>query len=324
MSRGRLAALWLASFAFFFSFFLLLPTLPLYLRDLGASDGAIGLVMGCFALTSMVLRPWTGWGADRWGRRKLMNLTIFGYAAFSFLTGLSWDAWSFAGFQFVARTGWIDAAGLRVDYHVGIDGLSIWLVMLTTLIMPIALLASYTAITKRVRQYLVLMLILETGMIGVFVSLDLFLFYVFWEAMLIPMYFMIGLWGGGRRIYAAVKFVLYTLVGSLLLGLYDDDGRLDHVGFTSAIPAADKPALTARLEKLVGPPGFTGRAPGGPSRWSSERSRICSSSSSRRVKASRSLPSTRTRSTRVILWARSPPTTPGTRPRRPGRWARAR
>lgn len=72
MSRGRLAALWLASFAFFFSFFLLLPTLPLYLRDLGASDGAIGIVMGCFALTSMVLRPWTGWGADRWGRRPFM------------------------------------------------------------------------------------------------------------------------------------------------------------------------------------------------------------------------------------------------------------
>ncbi len=122
-----------------------------------------------------------------------------------------------AGYQFIARTKWIEAAGLNVDYHVGIDGLSIWLVMLTTLIVPIALLASYTAITKRVREYLVLMLILETGMIGVFCALDMFLFYVFWEVMLIPMYLIIGVWGGERRIYAAIKFVLYTMVGSLLM-----------------------------------------------------------------------------------------------------------
>ena len=122
-----------------------------------------------------------------------------------------------AGYQFIARAKWIEAAGLNVDYHVGIDGLSIWLVMLTTLIVPIALLASYTAITKRVREYLVLMLSLETGMIGVFCALDMFLFYVFWEVMLIPMYLIIGVWGGERRIYAAIKFVLYTMIGSLLM-----------------------------------------------------------------------------------------------------------
>jgi len=121
------------------------------------------------------------------------------------------------GYQFTAKANWINASGLRVDYSMGIDGLSVWLVLLTTLIMPIALLASYSAITKRVREYLVLMLVLETGMVGVFCALDMFLFYLFWEVMLIPMYLIIGVWGGERRIYAAIKFVLYTMVGSLLM-----------------------------------------------------------------------------------------------------------
>src|SRR4051812_13770825 len=90
------------------------------------------------------------------------------------------------GYQFQANVPWIGAGGLNVNYHVGVDGLSLWLVLLTTLIVPIALLASYGSITKRVREYLVLMLVLETGMVGVFCALDMFLFYLFWEVMLIP------------------------------------------------------------------------------------------------------------------------------------------
>jgi len=116
--------------------------------------------------------------------------------------------------QFLQKTPWIGA--LNVYYHVGVDGLSIWLVLLTTFLMPISVLASWH-VTKRVREYMIFMLILETGMIGVFVSLDMFLFYLFFEITLIPMYFLIGVWGGERRIYAAIKFFVYTMVGSLLM-----------------------------------------------------------------------------------------------------------
>ena len=116
--------------------------------------------------------------------------------------------------QFVEKSGWI---GLGIEYHLGIDGISLFLVLLTTFLMPIAILSSWTSIQDKVKEYLIFMLILETGVIGVFVSMNLFLFYVFWEAMLIPMYFLIGIWGGKRKIYATVKFVLYTMVGSLLM-----------------------------------------------------------------------------------------------------------
>ena len=102
-------------------------------------------------------------------------------------------------------------------YHVGVDGLSLWLVLLTTFLTPLALLGSWTSIQTRVKEFNVFMLLLEAGMIGVFVALDLFLFYMFWEAMLIPMYFLIGIWGHERRIYAAVKFFLYTMAGSVLM-----------------------------------------------------------------------------------------------------------
>ncbi len=130
--------------------------------------------------------------------------------------------------QFVEQRPWIPAWG--VSYHLGLDGLSLWLVLLTTFLTPLCLLGSWTSIEKRVREFVVFMLLLEAGMIGVFVSLDLFLFYVFWEAMLIPMYFLIGIWGHDRRIYAAVKFFLYTFAGSVLmlvafLVLYNAAGR---------------------------------------------------------------------------------------------------
>ncbi len=120
-----------------------------------------------------------------------------------------------AGFQFEEDTLWIPAWGIH--YHVGIDGISILLVLLTTLIMPIAILSSWTAIEDRLKEYMIFMLLLETAMVGVFVSLDLFLFYVFWEFSLVPMYFLVGVWGGPRRVYAAIKFFLYTMAGSILM-----------------------------------------------------------------------------------------------------------
>ncbi|MFY9573867.1 MAG: NADH-quinone oxidoreductase subunit M, partial [Blastocatellia bacterium] len=122
-----------------------------------------------------------------------------------------------AGLQFETNVEWINAFNLGVRYHVAIDGLSLWLVILTTLLVPLALLSSWNSIHKRLREFLVAMLALETGMLGVFVAMDMFLFYLFWEVMLVPMYLLIGVWGGERRIYAAVKFVIYTVVGSLLM-----------------------------------------------------------------------------------------------------------
>jgi len=120
-----------------------------------------------------------------------------------------------AGFQFETIKEWIPSIG--ASYHIGVDGISILLYMLTTFLMPITILSSWSAINKRVKEFMIAMLFLETGMLGVFVSLDLLLFYVFWEAMLIPMYLIIGVWGGPRRIYAAIKFVIYTMVGSVLM-----------------------------------------------------------------------------------------------------------
>jgi len=116
--------------------------------------------------------------------------------------------------QLVEKGAWI---GYGLKYHIGIDGLSLFLVLLTTFLMPIAILSSWSSIQNKVKEYFIFMLILETGIIGVFVSFNLFLFYVFWEAMLIPMYFLIGTWGGRRRIYATLKFVLFTMFGSLLM-----------------------------------------------------------------------------------------------------------
>jgi len=118
-------------------------------------------------------------------------------------------------FQFQFQTRWIQALG--ADYHVGIDGISLLLVMLTTLLGPLAVLSSWDAIQERTKEYYAFMLMLQTGMLGVFISLDFFMFYVFWEVMLVPMYFLIGVWGGPRKLYAAIKFFLYTLFGSVLL-----------------------------------------------------------------------------------------------------------
>lgn len=117
--------------------------------------------------------------------------------------------------QFVEQYPWINAIG--ASYFLGIDGISLFLVLLTTFLSMLAILSSWKAVTQKIKGYYACLLFLETGMIGVFVSLDLLLFYLFWEAMLIPMYFLIGIWGGPRKIYATIKFVLYTMVGSLLM-----------------------------------------------------------------------------------------------------------
>ena len=143
-----------------------------------------------------------------------------------------------AEYQFVEQHAWMPAFG--ISYHLGVDGISLLLVLLTTFLMPLTLLASWHSVERRWKEFAITMLLLETGMLGVFVALDLFLFYIFWEAMLIPMYLVIGIWGGPNRVYAAVKFVLYTLVGSLLmlvaiLALYFQHGAATGV-FTYDLP----------------------------------------------------------------------------------------
>ena len=112
---------------------------------------------------------------------------------------------------------WITVAGWNIQYHLGVDGLSILLVLLTTFLTPISILSTWTAVEERVKDFMIFFTLLEVGMLGVFMAQDLFLFYIFWEFTLVPMYFLIGIWGGPRRLYAAVKFFLYTMAGSILM-----------------------------------------------------------------------------------------------------------
>ncbi len=128
-----------------------------------------------------------------------------------------WDKRFEAGFKFVegGPNNWIPSIG--AGYVLGIDGISFLLIMLTTLLGWISILSSWTAIENRVKEYYIWFLVLQTGMLGVFMALDFFLFFVFWEAMLVPMYLLIGIWGGPRKLYAAIKFFLYTLAGSVLM-----------------------------------------------------------------------------------------------------------
>ena len=118
--------------------------------------------------------------------------------------------------QFIENKIWFEVGPVNVHYHIGIDGLSLFLVLLTTFLFPISILASWH-IKTNIRSYMFLLLLLEMGIIGVFIALDLILFYVFWEVTLIPMYFLIGIWGGKQRIYATVKFFIYTMASSLLM-----------------------------------------------------------------------------------------------------------
>src|SRR5215208_4994851 len=122
-----------------------------------------------------------------------------------------------AGFQLEVNKVWVESLG--INFHLGVDGIGLWLVLLTTFMVPLTMFSPQAIGLRniRVREFVVCMLLLEAGMVGAFVAIDLFVFYVFWELMLIPMYFIVGIWGGERRLYAAIKFVIYTFVGSLLM-----------------------------------------------------------------------------------------------------------
>jgi NADH-quinone oxidoreductase subunit M len=141
----------------------------------------------------------------------LVSLVVLGLSLFIW-TGFDPDL---SGFQMEDKAAWIPNLG--ISYHLGVDGISLLLVLLTTLLVPVVFLSSWTSIKEHVKGYHISMLLLTTGMLGAFLALDLMLFYVFWELMLIPMYFIIGVWGGPRRIYAAVKFFLFTMVGSMAM-----------------------------------------------------------------------------------------------------------
>ena len=146
--------------------------------------------------------------------------------------------------QQVIDVPWIQVAGWNINYSLGVDGLSILLVMLTTFLTPISILSTWTAIEDRVKDFMIFFLLLEVGMTGVFLAQDLFLFYIFWEFTLVPMYFLIGIWGGPQRMYAAVKFFLYTMAGSLLmllailwLGIYQGTFSVPELIARGGIPA---------------------------------------------------------------------------------------
>ena len=152
------------------------------------------------------------------GNPNLVRRTALGTALVTWVLSLLlllWFALGSAGFQFKETLDWIPAFGIQ--YKLGVDGLSVLMVVLTTTLSWISILASFGPIKVRVKEYMISFLVLEVGMIGVFIALDLFLFYIFWELVLVPMYLIIGIWGGANRIYATMKFVLYTLVGSLLM-----------------------------------------------------------------------------------------------------------
>ncbi len=154
--------------------------------------------------------------SDRWVRMAALVTTLVTFMLSIFLwTGFSVER--AADLQFASHRLPLIATGIDVSYAVGVDGLSLLLVLLTTFLGPIVVLSSWTYINRQVKAYYALLLVLQTGMTGVFCAFDVLLFYVFFELTLIPMYFLIGIWGGERRIYAAIKFVLYTMVGSLLM-----------------------------------------------------------------------------------------------------------
>jgi NADH-quinone oxidoreductase subunit M len=158
-----------------------------------------------------------------------------------------------AGFQFDQNVPWITTP--NIHYHMGMDGISMWLVVLTTFLTPLCVLISWTSIHERVKEFFILLLVLETALIGVFVALDLFLFYFFWEATLIPMALLIGIFGHGRRVYAAVKFFLYTMIASVfmlagILWLYAKTGSFDFVVLQSALHNGSVPDFASAAQWL--------------------------------------------------------------------------
>ena len=186
---------------------------------------------------------------ERWAKHVALAASL---VEFAISVPLWWTFRPAAGMQFVLDLPWIPAWGIR--YTVAVDGISLFMVLLTTFLVPLSVLGSYAYITTRERGFYALMLALTSGMIGVFVSLDLFLFYVMWEVMLIPMYFIIGVWGGERRLYAAIKFFIYTFFGSLLM-LVAILALVSLVGHQTGVYSFSYAYLTAHLGGL-GPAAF--------------------------------------------------------------------
>jgi NADH-quinone oxidoreductase subunit M len=186
---------------------------------------------------------------ERWAKHVALAASL---VEFAISVPLWWTFRPAAGMQFVLDVPWISFWGIR--YTVGVDGISLFMVLLTTFLVPLSVLGSYTYITTRERGFYALMLVLTSGMIGVFVSLDMFLFYVMWEVMLIPMYFIIGVWGGERRLYAAIKFFIYTFFGSLLM-LVAILVLVSLVGHQTGVYSFSYAYLTAHLGGL-GPAAF--------------------------------------------------------------------
>jgi NADH-quinone oxidoreductase subunit M len=196
-------------------------------------------------LAILVLRP-----DDRvWIRRIALAASVAEFAL-SLLLLRGFDS-ADAGYQFQEFLRWISFP--PVNYHLGVDGISLFLVLLTTFLTPLAILASWQSIETRTKEFFISLLVLETGMVGVFLALDLFLFFLFWEVMLLPMYFLIGIWGHERRIYAALKFILYTMLGSVLmlvaiLWLYSLTGTFDLPLVLAALRGSPLPG---RVELLL-------------------------------------------------------------------------
>ncbi|HPC83882.1 MAG TPA: NADH-quinone oxidoreductase subunit M [Thermoanaerobaculaceae bacterium] len=176
----------------------------------GTLLSALVLTPGTVGLLLLLLAPRDAKSLHRWAG-MLASLVTLGLAL------LAWSRFDPAdpAFQLVEARPWLPSLG--ISYRLGVDGVALVLVLLTALLQPVVMLSSWKQIDDKVKGYVASMLILETGMLGAFLATDLFLFYVFWELMLLPMYFIIGVWGGERRVYAAVKFVIFTLAGSLLM-----------------------------------------------------------------------------------------------------------
>ena len=177
-----------------------------------------------YILTILILFPVFGAAATLahhmfWKQESQLKWLTLGFTVVNFLLSLilvvGTGAASASGFLFESNRPWISA--INTNFHFGVDGLSVWLVILTTFIMPISIISTWHAVEKRPAAFYVFLLLLESAMIGVFVSLDLLVFYLFFEASLVPMFFLIGIWGGKDRIYAAVKFFIFTALGSLLM-----------------------------------------------------------------------------------------------------------
>jgi NADH-quinone oxidoreductase subunit M len=184
-----------------------------------------------------------------------MGALIISLLVFIVSLGLIAPYWYAAptGYTFSTNIAWIHYP--PIHYHVGLDGLSLWLILLTTLLTPISVLISWKSIQNRPKEFFAFLILLEFGLIGVFIALDLFLFFVFWEICLVPMYFLIGIWGHDRRIYAAVKFFLYTMAGSAMMlaaiiYLYNQSGTFDYTEIQSQLQTG-RLLLSSHVQMLL-------------------------------------------------------------------------